>query len=341
MSDVIMPALGMAQDTGKLVQWLKQPGDAVAVGDVLFEVETDKSVMEVEAQAGGFLAQVSAGDGDDVPVGQVIAVIAASADEAGTAPAPKAAPTPEPAPEVAREEAVKDDGATEPEANPAARRSRAGRSSPAADGRILASPKARRLARAEGLDLGDLAQAGHPQPYHVSDLAVLRDLPKDGGQTVVMAAMKQITARTPRQGVRDFIDWMQTDGAITVTPAAMVASFAAGAFRAAMEMGTVILRIAPPEGAATTLRNPDFHRLSAPPVETDDDPHLVVHDLSDSVLTSLRLGDPGQPTLSIGADGDSYVLTFEFGADQMEDAQAIAFVTGLARHLADPLHHLV
>jgi pyruvate/2-oxoglutarate dehydrogenase complex dihydrolipoamide acyltransferase (E2) component len=54
MVDVIMPALGMAQDTGKLLQWLKQPGDSVAVGDQLFEVETDKSVMEVEASEAGF-----------------------------------------------------------------------------------------------------------------------------------------------------------------------------------------------------------------------------------------------------------------------------------------------
>ena len=48
--DVIMPALGMAQDSGILVSWLKQPGDAIAVGDALFEVETDKATMEVEAQ---------------------------------------------------------------------------------------------------------------------------------------------------------------------------------------------------------------------------------------------------------------------------------------------------
>ncbi len=79
MADVIMPALGMAQDTGKLLKWLKAPGDAVDVGDQLFEVETDKSVMEVEAQDAGFLTQVSASDGDDVPVGQVIAVISATA----------------------------------------------------------------------------------------------------------------------------------------------------------------------------------------------------------------------------------------------------------------------
>ena len=53
---VIMPALGMAQDTGLIVAWHKAPGDAVASGDILFEVETDKSTMEVEAGHDGFVA---------------------------------------------------------------------------------------------------------------------------------------------------------------------------------------------------------------------------------------------------------------------------------------------
>ncbi len=56
--DVIMPALGMAQDSGILVSWSKQPGDAIAVGDALFEVETDKATMEVDAQHSGFLTNV-------------------------------------------------------------------------------------------------------------------------------------------------------------------------------------------------------------------------------------------------------------------------------------------
>ncbi|MGB8623626.1 MAG: lipoyl domain-containing protein, partial [Paracoccaceae bacterium] len=76
--EIIMPALGMAQDTGLLVNWLKQPGDAVKAGDALFEVETDKSTMEVEAPADGYLTDVSAAAGDDVPVGQVIARISDS-----------------------------------------------------------------------------------------------------------------------------------------------------------------------------------------------------------------------------------------------------------------------
>ncbi|MEY8100124.1 biotin/lipoyl-containing protein, partial [Falsihalocynthiibacter sp. S25ZX9] len=57
--EVIMPALGMAQETGKIVSWQKQAGDAVKIGDVLMEVETDKAVMDVEALADGYLGSVS------------------------------------------------------------------------------------------------------------------------------------------------------------------------------------------------------------------------------------------------------------------------------------------
>ena len=75
--EVIMPALGMAQDTGHIVAWHKAAGDAVVSGDVLFEVETDKATMEVEAQASGTLTRVTAGEGADVPVGAPITTLQA------------------------------------------------------------------------------------------------------------------------------------------------------------------------------------------------------------------------------------------------------------------------
>ncbi|MHB8597106.1 MAG: dihydrolipoamide acetyltransferase family protein [Ktedonobacteraceae bacterium] len=74
-TNVILPALGMSQDTGKIVQWLKAEGDRVAKGEPLAEIETDKATVEIEAFADGVLAHVAAAVGDDVPVGQVIAVI--------------------------------------------------------------------------------------------------------------------------------------------------------------------------------------------------------------------------------------------------------------------------
>ena len=79
--EVKMPQLGMNQDSAVIVSWLKAAGDKVAKGDVIFEVETDKATMEVEAAADGFLAGIVAGEGDDVPVGDLIALIVESESE--------------------------------------------------------------------------------------------------------------------------------------------------------------------------------------------------------------------------------------------------------------------
>ena len=79
--EVKMPQLGMTQDSGVIVSWLKAAGDAVAAGDALFEVETDKATMEVEAPVEGFLSGLRASEGDDVPVGDVIALIVESASD--------------------------------------------------------------------------------------------------------------------------------------------------------------------------------------------------------------------------------------------------------------------
>src|ERR671931_35115 len=100
-----MPALGMSQDTGRLLTWFKREGEAVTQGEPLMEIETDKAVTEVEAPASGVLAGISAQVGDDVPVGQPVAVILAPGEEApapegrtGAAPAAGAAPAPGAAP---------------------------------------------------------------------------------------------------------------------------------------------------------------------------------------------------------------------------------------------------
>ncbi len=75
--NVIMPALGMAQETGILVRWLKREGETVAKGEPIAEIETDKARVELEAPGAGVLANVTAGPGDEAPVGQTIALILA------------------------------------------------------------------------------------------------------------------------------------------------------------------------------------------------------------------------------------------------------------------------
>ncbi len=77
-AEVIMPALGMAQETGKVLRWLKADGDDVAKGEPLLEVETDKVTVEIESPADGTLAAVSAAEGAEVPVGTVIALVLAA-----------------------------------------------------------------------------------------------------------------------------------------------------------------------------------------------------------------------------------------------------------------------
>src|SRR5580692_696877 len=78
---VVMPALEMAQETGKLIAWRKQEGDHVTKGEPLLDIETDKAVMEVEAPADGILAGISAAAGADIPVGQTIAWIVAPGEK--------------------------------------------------------------------------------------------------------------------------------------------------------------------------------------------------------------------------------------------------------------------
>src|ERR1700736_2240369 len=98
--EVLMPALSPTMTEGKIAKWLKQPGDAVKAGDVLAEIETDKATMEVEAVDEGTLAKILVPEGtQDVPVNNVIAVLAGEGEDlkaagAGAAPSKPAAAAP-------------------------------------------------------------------------------------------------------------------------------------------------------------------------------------------------------------------------------------------------------
>ena len=149
-TDVIMPALGMAQETGKVVRWRKTEGERVVKGEPLIEIETDKVTVDVEAPADGTLAAVSAGEGEDVPVGRAIAVILAPGEDA---PERAATARVDPAPPASAP--LEKAGAERPSST----RGPDG-AVPARPRRALASPKARRLAAARGVDLEAVAGSG-------------------------------------------------------------------------------------------------------------------------------------------------------------------------------------
>src|SRR5256885_8121485 len=91
---VFMEALSPTMEEGRLVKWHKREGDAVKAGDTLAEVETDKAVMDLVARADGVLRQVAVAEGQTVPVGSVVAVIAVPGESGGGPTAPAAAPLP-------------------------------------------------------------------------------------------------------------------------------------------------------------------------------------------------------------------------------------------------------
>jgi len=166
---VIMPALELAQETGKVLRWLKSAGDRVGKGEPIVEIETDKVTVEVEAPAAGVLGEVSAQPGDVVPVGQTIALIFA-AGETGT-PAPAAGPGPVRASPLARKVAEQHGVELAAVKTASGRVEKAdvlayveSRNAPADNGataRIAAaSPKARRLAAERGVDLRGVRGSG-------------------------------------------------------------------------------------------------------------------------------------------------------------------------------------
>jgi pyruvate dehydrogenase E2 component (dihydrolipoamide acetyltransferase) len=164
---VVMPALEMAQETGKLIAWRKKEGDRVTKGEPLLEIETDKAVVEVEAPADGVLAGVKASEGAEIPVGQTIAWIVAPGEQPPTDGASGPAPT-------ARVSSPKKSEVPK-EVPKSAAGSGVGASSPASTARI--SPKARRLAKELGVDISTLKGSGTDGEILASDIQTAASAP--------------------------------------------------------------------------------------------------------------------------------------------------------------------
>jgi pyruvate dehydrogenase E2 component (dihydrolipoamide acetyltransferase) len=141
---IVMPALEMAQETGKIISWLKKEGDVIAKGEPLAEIETDKVVLELEASADGVLAGVTAGPGDVVQVGKTIAWIVAP----GEKPPVESASA---GPAARTMTGTSGPSTASPIAAPIARQENA---------EVKVSPKARRMAKELGVDLTKVVGTG-------------------------------------------------------------------------------------------------------------------------------------------------------------------------------------
>ena len=186
---VVMEALSPTMEEGRLVEWKKNEGDAVAAGDVLAEVETDKAVMELVARSAGTLLKRVVDVGTTLPVGGIVAWLGAKGDAIpdGAAPVPQAS-----APKAAAPVA----GAPAPMPTPMGSTSSQQPIAPSSSDRVKASPLAKKIAMEKGLDLGRVQGSGP------AGRVVLRDLEgasaRSAAGTAPMAAGR---ASMPAPGV--------------------------------------------------------------------------------------------------------------------------------------------
>jgi len=349
--DIVMPMLGMVQDTGIIVSWHKQIGDAVKASDVLMEVETDKATVEIEAGFDGYVAALKAETGVPVPVGEVVAVISDDKSDIETAPTSpettkaEAAPADSAAPAtppVEQETEKKPDGpaaAPVPPPSPPSRPQARPRS-----GRVHASPKARRLARERGVDLERLVRLGVPEPIHVSDLD------KAGATAFGMPATSLMRVTIARAPFEAFQKWVADEAGVDVDGTNLWAAFAAGSLRAATGQGRdeeIVVEASrfPDTNGTVALTNPDCAGLSGlesgPAGVTAT---LTILDLTQSMLTDYRpAGDAALPHLTIcnGQDSANFDLYLAFDPANLAPDTAYAFLKELADRTQVPLRHLL
>ncbi|HTF22525.1 MAG TPA: dihydrolipoamide acetyltransferase family protein [Candidatus Limnocylindria bacterium] len=169
---VVMPALEMAQENGKLLAWRKKEGERVIKGEPLLEIETDKAVVEVEAPGDGILAGITADVGAVIPVGQTIAWIIAPGEKppamaATAAPAARASGSPERASAAAAVRATEQRVEAAPQI----------------------SPKARRLAKELGMDISKIRGTGPDGTITSEDVQSVAD----GKSTIAPAGMESLS----------------------------------------------------------------------------------------------------------------------------------------------------
>lgn len=325
--DVIMPALGMNQTTGKIIAWLKREGDLVNAGEPLMEVETDKAIVEVEAQAGGVLTEIRHAAGSEVPVGRVIALIGET-----VAPAHRALTEEVKIVDIEKRPAAPSEGL--PVRALAA---------PSKTDRILISPKARREAARRGIDLSQLTRLGKSQPYHVGDL---NSLQKDEAsrspaeRSVAVADWSEFGATIDAEPTLALAAWASNKTGKPIGLDVIWAAFAAGSLGGATKRvrvctlhGSQDYEIAPRQGLSKIV----------PATNSGAEVDLVIHNLLESRLSHARIGSEREPSLTLIAGPSPGELTVTLRADEarLSWATAMQFLDAFVRRVESPLRHLL
>lgn len=198
ISEVVMPQMGADMQEGTILRWLKREGDAVQRGETIAEIETDKANVEIEAYESGVLRRILLSEGTTVPVGRIMAVIAAPDDDISPYERAPEAVAGAPAPAAKPERAAV--AAEAPPGPPAGPRAGVG-------GRIRASPSARRRAEELGVDLSRVRGTGPDGRILRRDIEAAAKAPEAaplaGAARPATSRMRQAIARRMAQSKRE------------------------------------------------------------------------------------------------------------------------------------------
>ena len=346
--EVIMPALGMTQDTGKLVKWHKAVGEKVSRSEILMEIETDKSTMEVEAGADGFMAEILSKEGEDVPVGQVVAII--TDDGEISVPTNKS--------ELASNKLMMPDNrAAMPEKelieNPSIEKSI--RDSQSSKKKILASPKAKVFAKSRTVSLESMRAMGFNEPFHFSDVSsflkendvIRRDETPEEPNLVTRSKVTRglLSAESDETKFQN----MLFDLEFSDKKERVFGCFVAGAYRRTLENRNqpVYVRIICDTGMVMNLKDPDlsgFRAVRDREDQVSNAPNIIIRDISYSPITFCLPTEIEEPEIWITrknvSDQGILVFTLAYGDDSMNSLSAINLIEGLVKRIAMPLYHL-
>ncbi len=322
--EVKMPQLGMNQDSAKIVAWLKKVGDKVTEGEPIFEVETDKATMEVEAQSEGYLSGIQVELGVDIPVGELIATIVEN--EKDIVKSAKASI-------LKNGEDSKSDGQ---EKDPIEKEVVAERNdAPTSEDedsyknqklvspmhiseKVLASPKAKVLAAERGIKVSRLRSLGLSEPIHVADVMGL----PVGGQSNLTAIVED----------GRFLELVKKSEKMNRT--AIFVSFLRGSWRFLFSEKALNSKIINFDGSVSSLDDAESRNKDASTVS------ISLFDLCETKLFSYGSGSSGN-ILSIGHHNGTFILNFSYSDTDIQLSDATQLINEMAERLENPILQLL
>jgi hypothetical protein len=327
--DIIMPVLGMNQDTGIIAEWLKAPGDWVASGDVVMSVETDKAVQDIESRYEGYLSHVKYDAGAEVPVGDVIAQLTAEPESARAVTDEK---VPVDQKNVAPVATVVEAPASESKITQPLEK----KISTSVGGKVLASPKAKALLKERGIAISELVDDGIAQPIHAADVTSFE---RKVSKVTTASCLGKINSTVNPEAILETECWLAADG-MQISRAELFSLLVVGTLRytkviAADADCSVVI-----PSDESCLLNPDLFGLADLQKSDEENGFVCLWDFTESTISGFELDSDAKLNVSVFG-GEQWTLELRFDTQTINPKQAVTLLSELTRRITQPLRQLL